>query len=106
MNVRHRFYGWTVVDLLLPLTFALPTSAMPREQPFSRGSSMGAFGHQLPLTEIDTLTASDGSQTLLATDRTAAFDPEVDVITGLSAARNFLRSGELQLGCIEATALG
>jgi len=34
----------TGFDSLLPLSFALPTAAMPRQQPFSHGPSMGAFG--------------------------------------------------------------
>ncbi|HWZ70464.1 MAG TPA: hypothetical protein VN326_03165 [Casimicrobiaceae bacterium] len=33
-----------VIDPLQPLRVALATAAMPREQPFSRGSSTGAFG--------------------------------------------------------------
>jgi len=31
-------------DPLLPLRFALPTTATPRKRPLSHGSSMGAFG--------------------------------------------------------------
>ena len=44
------------VRTLLPLSFTLPTAAMPRERPFSRGSSTGALGHEPPVSPASQIT--------------------------------------------------
>jgi hypothetical protein len=49
-QIEMPFDATAEIDSLLQMNFTVPTAAMSRHRPFGRGSPMGTFGRELPVS--------------------------------------------------------